>query len=360
MAGIFKFVRCIGKAVVKNAGKGLLGLVPGGEAVYDIAKDAFEDYLRDKSEAEMRAELERLAQAPQAEMHRVAVEAAANEPSELRSQLVSYLEQLPSAIRQSQRRPSDPSGTTLSAGLSLKRPEDLLRFLPQGLPRFRPGDRPLANVDLELVELLGKGGFGEVWKARNPHLDSVAPVALKFCLDPSAKDRLLRHEADVLNQVMRQGKHAGIVQLLRTYLRADPPCLEYEYIQGGDLAGLIREMHQKNRLTPDFANRSIYHLAKIVAHAHLLNPPLVHRDLKLANVLVRRGEGNKGSLCVWRTSGSGAWLLGKRCRSRRAGPQVTGGRCRQCCEAPTRLCTPHRSRPPAGRRTRATTFMHSA
>jgi hypothetical protein len=34
---------------------------------------------------------------------------------------------------------------------------------------------------------------------------------------------------------MREGTHPGIVQLVNTYLSADPPCLEYEYVEGGDL-----------------------------------------------------------------------------------------------------------------------------
>ena len=40
---------------------------------------------------------------------------------------------------------------------------------------------------------------------------------------------------------MRQGRHPGIVALLDTYLDGDPPCLKYEYVAGGDLAGLIRD-----------------------------------------------------------------------------------------------------------------------
>src|SRR5437660_827487 len=83
-------------------------------------------------------------------------------------------------------------------------------------------------------ELLGVGGFGEVWKAKNPLLDGVPPVALKFCLDPNMA-QYLRNEAAVLNRVMRQGRHPGIVTLLRTYLSAETPCLEYEYVMGGDL-----------------------------------------------------------------------------------------------------------------------------
>ena len=41
--------------------------------------------------------------------------------------------------------------------------------------RFQPGDRPLPGIDWELEEMLGAGGFGEVWKAKNPHFDAVPP-----------------------------------------------------------------------------------------------------------------------------------------------------------------------------------------
>jgi molecular chaperone DnaK len=149
-------------------------------------------------------------------------------------------------------------------------------------------------VDWELVELLGVGGFGEVWKARNPHVDSIPPVALKFCLDPAAKDQLLRHEAAVLNQVMLQCKLPGIVPLLRTYLSADPPCLEYQYVEGGDLAGFIAQRPPESRGLPaEMATRIILRLAKIIGYTHRLDPPIVHRDLKPANILLEKSPANK-------------------------------------------------------------------
>ena len=121
---------------------------------------------------------------------------------------------------------------------------------------------------------------------------SKSPVALKFCVDAKAQEQL-ENERDVLDAVMRQGKHAGIVPLLRTYLSADPPCLEYEYVEGGDLGVLVQELHRTNRAAPERMNRLLLDLAGIVAFAHKLPQPVVHCDLKPANVLVQSSGGSE-------------------------------------------------------------------
>src|SRR5262249_46657911 len=130
----------------------------------------------------------------------------------------------------------------------------------------------------------------EVWLARNPRLQSAPPVALKFCLDAVARAHLLGHEADMLDQVLRQGSHPGIVRLLNTYLGADPPCLEYEYVEGGDLTALIRECHAPPGFEVRRAKEVVRDLAGIVGFAHRLNPAVVHRDLKPANILIQKKE----------------------------------------------------------------------
>ncbi len=328
MPGFFHFIQCIGKAVVKNGGKALASLIPFGDAAYEIGKDAFEDYRRDCSEAQLRAEMEQLVQAPQESIRQVveqvAAEAAAGQPPEVRQAVAAYLNQVPTSIRQRLRRPADPSGTTVPAGLFLKKPEDLLPFLPAGLPRFKPGDRPLA-ADWELVELLGKGGFGEVWKARHLTRSRQKPVALKFCLDPIAASTL-RNEAtlhDHLDRVREEASAPGIVPLLETYLRNDPPCLMYEYIEGGDLAGFVHEMHQQGRMTPEFATEALHRLASIVAVPHRLSPPLVHRDLKPSNALVRRGPGDLPDLFV-ADFGIGGLAAGHALREHAIRPTIHG------------------------------------
>ncbi len=288
------------KFVAKALGNALGGGVAGDvlvEVLPAVARDVWGWWHKDTTAEQRRAEVEALAQAGEAEMRQQVAftvqEVASDKPLAVRQVVETYLTGVPASIRRTLRRPSDPTGTTAPASLVLQNSDDLLRLLPPNLPRFKPGDRPLSGADWELVELLGRGGFGEVWKARNPHLPSMGPVALKFCLDP-ASAKVLENEAAMLDLVMRRGKHPGIVQLLRTYLSAQTPCLEYEYVEGGDLTGLFHEWHQANG-GPSWqqAAKAVGRLAEIVGFAHRLEPPIVHRDLKPANVLVQRSEGEE-------------------------------------------------------------------
>jgi serine/threonine protein kinase len=287
--------RSIGEALCVHGLRGLAGVVPFGDVAYDVAKDAFQRFRELAGEEDARAAVEGAVHAAmqevKAEARAVAHEVCADRPG-AEEQVAAYLMQVPALIRQSLKRPGDAAGLSVPLLLSLRRPEDLLTFLPPRLPHFRAGDCPPGVGDWELVELLGMGGFGEVWKARHRFFDGIAPVALKFCLDALARGRLLKYEASVLNQVMRHGRHPGIVPLLDAYLGADPPCLKYEYIEGGDLTGLAREwqdLSAAERWRP--ATRVVVQLAAIIGTAHRLTPPIVHRDLKPANVLVQRAAG---------------------------------------------------------------------
>ena len=296
MPGFLHIMRCVGRAVVKNGAGALANLVPFGNALFEIAKDALEEYRKgaSNSEAALRAELQAVAQASPAEVRQVAEEVASSEarglPEQVRQTLVSTLSRMQDSTRRSLRRPDDPSGKTVPSSLSLKSPADLLQFLPARPPRFKPGDRPLPGVGWELEKLLGVGGFGEVWKARNARLTNIT-AALKFCLDPEAGAALLNEGAN-LNHVLKAGHQAGIVQLKNAYLETEPYCLEYEFIEGDDLAGAIHKSQAaRGPLPPETATRIIHRLARTVGHVHRLSPPLVHRDLKPANVLVQSREG---------------------------------------------------------------------
>jgi tetratricopeptide (TPR) repeat protein len=288
MSAPLLLLKVVGKAAANFVGGGVAGDVLF-DVLPEVAGHAWKWWSQERTPEQRQAELEALARTPtvdlRAQVKAVALEVAGDKPVATQEAIQIYLSLLPGQLRKSMRSPTNPDGKTVPHARVPQQADDLIPLLPPRLPRFKTGDCPLPGVDWELEELLGVGGFGEVWKAKNALLDSVPPVALKFCLDASAA-RMLKHEAAVLDRVMRQGRHDGIVPLQHTYLTAETPCLEYEFISGGDLAGLIQEWHRcGTRPSCEEIARIVAELAETVGFAHRLPQPIIHRDLKPANIL---------------------------------------------------------------------------
>ena len=162
MFDIVRFFRRLGKALADVSGRELAKQVRFGELIYDIAAKVVHDYRADASDQELRADIQAVAQANATEVKRAVDEIVAEAAPANRDALADYLAQVQPSIRRSLRRPADPDGNTVPAGVTLRRAADLMTFLPTRLPRFRAGDKPAGVGDWRLVELLGVGGFGEV------------------------------------------------------------------------------------------------------------------------------------------------------------------------------------------------------
>jgi len=123
----------------------------------------------------------------------------------------------------------------------------------------------------EIVALLGAGGMGEVYKARDTRLDRT--VAIKVL--PAA----LAHDADRLRRFEHEARliaslnHPNICQLYDI----GPGYLVLEYIDGERLRGPIA--------VPE-AVREAIQIARALEAAH--ERGILHRDLKPANVLITR------------------------------------------------------------------------
>jgi tetratricopeptide (TPR) repeat protein len=227
----------------------------------------------------------------------IAAEKAPNRSAAFRARLATGLGLIPRLIRDWLRRADDPRGVTSTPALLPSRSKDLLPFIPERLPQFSTGHRPFPEGERELTELLGVRRFCETWLAVNPLAPEGPPVVLKFCFDPATAEHLRGPQAAALLDLQGAGRMSGVVPLRQRHLSADPPCLEYEYVSGGDLAALTYQLHY-SKAPPDAFHRLLRKIAATVGAFHRLAPPVVHGNLKPANVLVQRRDEGRVSLRI--------------------------------------------------------------
>jgi WD40 repeat protein/tRNA A-37 threonylcarbamoyl transferase component Bud32 len=160
--------------------------------------------------------------------------------------------------------------------------EDALdaRFGPLAVPRLAAGEgelpRPFGNY--ELLEEIGRGGMGVVYKARQVKLNRIVAVKLVLAgmATGSADLARLRSEAEAIARL--QDPH--IVQIFEVGEHEGLPFLALEFCPGGSLARRL----DGTPLPPPEAARLIEQLARAVHAVHEQN--VVHRDLTPANVLL--------------------------------------------------------------------------
>src|ERR1035437_8129023 len=156
------------------------------------------------------------------------------------------------------------------------------------LPSAAPGTRVPPDVaqlapqfpQLEIIELLGMGGMGMVYKARQPRLDRF--VALKIlpveCAQhPSFAERFNR-EAKALAKL----NHPGIVDVYDFGQTGQYYYFVMEYVDGMNLRRLLNDQH----VAPRQALELVVQICTALQYAH--DEGVVHRDIKPENILLTK------------------------------------------------------------------------
>ena len=132
----------------------------------------------------------------------------------------------------------------------------------------------------EAVKLLGEGGMGRVYLAKQTDLGR--QVVVKVMHDHIAADPKFRERFQRETLLMARFQHPNVVTLFDASL-SDPqgPCIVMEYIRGVTLDTLL---HRNNRLSPARVGRLLGQLCEALQAAH--QEGIVHRDLKPANLMV--------------------------------------------------------------------------
>jgi predicted Ser/Thr protein kinase len=154
------------------------------------------------------------------------------------------------------------AGGGLGADFTPPPPEDLARFFPQ----------------LEILELLGRGGMGVVYKARQRDLDRI--VALKILpsatdRDPAFAERFAR-EARALARLA----HPNIVAIYESGQTGGLFYFVMEYVDGLNL----RQLLAAAKMTPREALAIVPQICEALQTAH--DQGIVHRDIKPENILL--------------------------------------------------------------------------
>jgi WD40 repeat protein/serine/threonine protein kinase len=170
------------------------------------------------------------------------------------------------------------------------------------LETLAPNEAPGGTLDrpgipgYELLEEIGRGGMGVVYKARQVQLNRI--VALKMILSGShaCADELARFRLEA--QAIGRLQHPNIVQVHEVDDHQGTAYLSLEYVDGGTLSQKLGNKPQP----PRSAAQLVMFLARAVHAAHQAG--IVHRDLKPGNILLSTAaqeassevEGQAGSL----------------------------------------------------------------
>src|ERR1700722_8950698 len=137
---------------------------------------------------------------------------------------------------------------------------------------------PRVVAGYELLEELGRGGMGVVYKARHARLNRLAALKMIHTGPEAGAEQKtrFRREAEALAQL----EHPNIIRIYDMGESDGHPFLAMEFLTGGSLEERLRDAP----LPPREAAALIETLARAVQHAH--EHGIIHRDLKPSNILL--------------------------------------------------------------------------
>jgi eukaryotic-like serine/threonine-protein kinase len=164
--------------------------------------------------------------------------------------------------------------------------------LPQTLSAdaaSKPAPRMPQIAGYEILEQIGQGGMGVVFKAVQLRLNRI--VALKMILAGARAGAREMERFFKEAQAAAQLAHPNIVQVYEFGEQDECPYLTMEYVAGGSLSQKLKGAP----LNPADAARLVEIIARAVQFAHQRG--IVHRDLKPENILLASvtSSGNHGS-----------------------------------------------------------------
>ena len=143
----------------------------------------------------------------------------------------------------------------------------------------------IERSDFKFHEILGKGGFGVVYRVTFMKLYKGHDEAAAKCLQDSRKEEI---------QILRRLRHPNIVTLLGFYEDGPMKVIFFEYTPHGSLHQYL-SADVTTPLANDLRRRWAKEAALALQYLHKMN--ILHRDIKSSNVLIFDGDPGTLKLC---------------------------------------------------------------
>ena len=142
----------------------------------------------------------------------------------------------------------------------------------------------LINERYENLELLGIGGEGRVVKALDRRHDRLVTLKIRPVRDDQARDELLS-EARILLAVP---PHPALPLVREDFFDGEDYVVAMDWVEGTDLATLLRDRGRPG-LAPSSVLAYMAQAAQALTHLHSQVPPVIHGDVKPANLILTTG-----------------------------------------------------------------------
>jgi eukaryotic-like serine/threonine-protein kinase len=143
---------------------------------------------------------------------------------------------------------------------------------------------PLLRDRYELLETLGIGGEARVVKALDHQHERLVALKIRTARDARAREELLG-EARILLGI---APHPALPLVREDFFDGDSYVVAMDWVDGTDLAKLLGDRGRPG-LAPSSVLAYLAQAAEALTHLHSQDPPVIHGDVKPANLILTKG-----------------------------------------------------------------------